>query len=455
MKTYLLPYLLVSLILASSCSRDAFLSVKPDSSLLVPSKMEDFKKLLNHTTMNLYSAGLGLIASDDIFIDDRALNGAIPEIQGTYLWEKDMYRGKEQIRDWDYAYSAIFIANNVIHHVPSLSADETQKNDLIGQALFKRAFAMFDLASHYCHVYSARNLGEPGIPIVLSPDVTEIYQRSTIKETFDQIIKDLEEAYLLISLDIPSRDLYRPSKQACLGLLSRIYIYMGDYKSVVQDTESLLLSSKKLLDFNKIDTNSIKLNALENPEIIYDVHSCHYAESSTWPTAAASVCEDLYDKFAPSDLRRNVYFQKKNDGTYNINHRLYGPLPYPFTGITTSEVYLNVAESHFRLGNDEEARLLIAELQRHRYNDTFNTDTLQSLSPEDFEEILFLERRKELVWRNLRWLDLKRFDRDGHSHLLRRENNSETVELEPNSLRYVFPIPQTELNRSSIEQNPR
>src|SRR5690606_41542455 len=101
-----------------------------------------------------------------------------------------------------------------------------------------------------------------------------------------------------------------------------------------------------------------------------------------------------------------------------MNHRIYGPLPYPFTGITTSEIYLNVAEANFRLGNYKEARLLIAELQRHRYDDTFNPDVLHTLSPEDFEELLFLERRKELVWRNLRWLDLKRFDRDGHSHLL-------------------------------------
>jgi hypothetical protein len=65
------------------------------------------------------------------------------------------------------------------------------------------------------------------------------------------------------------------------------------------------------------------------------------------------------------------------------------------------------------------------------------------------------ERRKELVWRALRWDDIKRLNKQGAGIILTRMLGGTEYTLGPNSKRYVFNIPQDEINRSGITQNER
>jgi len=65
------------------------------------------------------------------------------------------------------------------------------------------------------------------------------------------------------------------------------------------------------------------------------------------------------------------------------------------------------------------------------------------------------ERRKELVWRCLRWDDIKRLNKEGKGIVLSRRLGDAVYKLEPNTPGYVFNIPQDEINRSGIIQNIR
>jgi len=87
------------------------------------------------------------------------------------------------------------------------------------------------------------------------------------------------------------------------------------------------------------------------------------------------------------------------------------------------------------------------------------TTYIKKSAANESEALLIItnERRKELPFTgNLRWEDLRRLNLDvGYAKVLIRLINSEEFKLEPNSPKYVFPIPPVEMNLHKITQNIR
>lgn len=71
-------------------------------------------------------------------------------------------------------------------------------------------------------------------------------------------------------------------------------------------------------------------------------------------------------------------------------------------------------------------------------------------------QMILQERRKELLFRGIRWPDLRRLNLDpSTAKTLYRIIEGKTYELQPNSPNYVFPIEERVIQFSGIEQNPR
>jgi hypothetical protein len=66
------------------------------------------------------------------------------------------------------------------------------------------------------------------------------------------------------------------------------------------------------------------------------------------------------------------------------------------------------------------------------------------------------ERRKELVLRGTRWMDLRRLNKDSRfAKTVLRKLYGITYLLPPNDNRYTFYIPQSVIDISGIQQNQR
>ncbi|HMR19751.1 MAG TPA: RagB/SusD family nutrient uptake outer membrane protein, partial [Sphingobacterium sp.] len=125
---------------------------------------------------------------------------------------------------------------------------------------------------------------------------------------------------------------------------------------------------------------------------------------------------------------------------------------YSFQGLDADEQYLIKAECLAHLGSITDAMNTLNHLLRHRHRDYIDkTATSQA----EALEIIRQERRKELLFRGLRWSDLKRYNRDGANITLTRTFGDKTYTLPPNSSRWLFPIPSNEIKTSGIEQNIR
>ncbi|MGN6803993.1 MAG: RagB/SusD family nutrient uptake outer membrane protein, partial [Ginsengibacter sp.] len=77
------------------------------------------------------------------------------------------------------------------------------------------------------------------------------------------------------------------------------------------------------------------------------------------------------------------------------------------------------------------------------------------LQGEEGLQIILKERRKELLMRGLRWIDIKRLNKEGGNIVLKREIGGQSYSLQPNANYYALPLPADVIKASGIPQNER
>lgn len=131
---------------------------------------------------------------------------------------------------WDGSYKAIAQTSNMISMIEEGQSDEVDNS--LGEGYFLRGMMYFYLTRAYGRPYYQSPETNLGVPIVNgTPDDVfgKLPDRSTVKESYEQAISDLEKAVNLLS--IYKGPIYA-SKEAAQALLSRIYLYMsGTYES--------------------------------------------------------------------------------------------------------------------------------------------------------------------------------------------------------------------------------
>jgi hypothetical protein len=123
---------------------------------------------------------------------------------------------------WSILYQGIGRANLLLENVNKNEAiDISIRNKIKGEALFLRG---------YFHFLLAQNFG--GVPLILKT-VTSPFDvekpRATLKETYDQIVKDMTEAEGLVANIREIGYGGRISKSAVRGILARVYLNMAGY----------------------------------------------------------------------------------------------------------------------------------------------------------------------------------------------------------------------------------
>ncbi len=433
--------------------------------MVVPKTLADFQALLDNTSVFISLGGLAQLSSDDYTVSDADyLSVANITQRNAYIWEKDTYGGTLVIKDWNDLYEQVFFANAVLDGLDnSTEALGTQGQYLKGWALFARAYAFYDLTRNFCKVYDIATANtDLGIPLRLKSGIDYIEQRSTLQQSFDRILGDLSIAETLLPAARPSANLNRPSKIAVYALFSRIYLDMRNYEQAEAYADKCLNLYRTLIDYNTIDKTSATPFSVTNDELIYNsTQVSSYGEFTGTRTAArGKITTDLIAQYANNDLRLVVYFDKLTDGTYTKKRGHFGAGTYAFTGLATDEVYLIKAECLARRAETIEAMAVLNQLVRKRWNPNATNpatpykDITATTHAEALQKVL-IERRKELIWRGLRWHDLKRLNKEGANITLTRKVNGVTYVLPPKDIRYVFPIPDDEISLSGIEQNIR
>jgi starch-binding outer membrane protein, SusD/RagB family len=461
----------IGIALSLACQKSNWYDVRPANNLVIPSTLRDLQAILDNTELlNRYSPSLGQVGSDDYYINDGSYSQLTGRDKNAYTWSHNA--PYERISEWSNpvssfgAYSRVYHCNLVLEHLTKIKLareDEHFLKDIIeGQALFHRGRTFYELSQVFAPPYNAATAAsDPGIPLRLESDISIASKRFSVKETFEQIINDLQRAYKLLPPDeLPVSNLgkTRPTKAAAAGMLARVYLSIEDYEHAGEFADYCLNLYDSLIDYAawKPVSNSRTFSVFHR-EVIW--HTTMAEQFSPIFPPMLLIDTSLYKLYEDNDLRKS-YFFRINSSTGLITFRgQYTGSSSHFCGLAVDELYLIKAECFARQGNASEAMKYLNDLLRVRWRrdssgNSMYSDQIAADAVDALKRILN-ERRKELLLRGLRWSDLRRLNKDDRFMTqIRRVTPDGVFNLEPNGYNYTYPIPDDIIAISAIPQNP-
>ncbi|MFD2036382.1 RagB/SusD family nutrient uptake outer membrane protein [Belliella marina] len=428
-----------------------FLDEKPVKSLIIPQSLADLQALMDDEFLMNTAPGLPVIMSDDFLLQEGVWQSASSATaRNGYIWADDLYEGGSNA-DWTKAYEQVFYSNLVLETLPTITRTNNNANQydqIKGSAMFNRALAYYHLLTQFAAMeQDGPAFDQYGLVFRETAAIESNPVRITVKESYDFIENELNEALELLQ---PLNNFStRPSKASVYALLARLYLYRGDFvKAEWAALEGLSLMDN-LIDYNDVNPSLANPFPRFNPEVIFQEELVFYAVHIN-----ADVPEGVYGLYEGNDLRKSTFFDVNQStgrirfkGSYNGSVTLFG-------GFTTAELFLILAESQVRNGNIQDGLATLNHFLVKRYS-SGDFEAFKSNDVEESLRFIFLERRKEFVFRGHRWYDLRRLNHeDAFKETLTRNIANSIYTLEPNSSFYILPIIDLEIQTYGLLQNP-
>ena len=426
---------------------------------------------------------------------------------------------------WANCYGAIGRANFFIDGVqkieenPAIELTEVQKRQINvyeGEAYFTRAYCYFYLTTLFCLDYApATASSASGLPLQIKYEpkipATQYPGRSSLEDTYRQILEDLEEAETRIETainGITDNDRYINGAYVTVNtapknggnyitvdvvkaLKARVALQMDDYEHAAKYAGELIDSKKYPLvnteeDFKKIWKND------GGTETIWQIAMSSADDAGVplgtifigYPTTKKDYIptQTLIDLYASEDIRlatyfgkyhltvssgnaADIYFFNKYPGNdyYNAlgSETRYLNQPKPFR---IAEMYLIAAEANARIGTAvsvDKGKEAINALKKARI--TGFTDA--TYDKESLLNEVMNERERELVGEGYRMMDLKRWGKGvkrGQPQskglvLFPGQTTTDGLDRPADDQRMVWPIPKGEIDSNpqlAGQQNP-
>jgi len=337
-------------------------------------------------------------------------------------------------------YKAVNSANSVIAAVPAvndplLTSDE--KNKILGEAYFIRALSYFDLGR-----------GWGGVQLQLAPTTNlsalKGVKRSTLDQTYDQVLADLTKAETLLPEDASTRN--RAQKSVARALRARLHLYRQQWSDAENYATQVIGNTKYALvkPYNTFFTAPFL-----STESVFELSYSTNDKNSYWNLWYPSSAGGQYT-LKPSDAlaaklnnpniggTRKTLIAGTGTGVYGVLYNTTSSSIDPSYVIRIAELYLIRAEARAQQNNLAGA---IADLNiiRARAGVVPTTaatqaDVLQAIEDENSVEFPFEAHR---------WFDLVRTGRAGAVLGLNNKNY------------WLFPIPYSDiLSDPDVTQNP-
>lgn len=457
----------------SACSKD-FLDQRPDQSTETERAITDLPGLraaINgvYSLMqneNYYGRTMPLLP------DLRSDNGFISVINSNRYRNQDQYivtaNDQYTTDSWNQLYAVVANANMVITKGPRISllpsaADSTEAKQIVAEAYALRALVFFDIARMFAQPYNyTPGATHMGIPIVTVTNVDSVQSpsRSSMKDTYAQIISDLTAAISGFegskSTEFSSGRINIYSAKA---LLSRILLYKEDWQGaaryagdVIQSNKYALLPNEKLVSDFKITNNNETVFEIINTAVDNrntDGLSYMFSQDGYGDVLATN---NIYNIYQATDVRRNFLQKGKRSGNggedpANIitKYKDVSTFTESIKVMRLAELYLIHAEAAAHLGSTAEAQ---ADLDVVTQRADHNAPPVTATGPALLDAIL-LERRKELAFEGHRLFDLIRTKRSFTKFLA----SDKTIPVSWPSTKVILPIPQRELDANPNIRN--
>lgn len=137
---------------------------------------------------------------------------------------------------WWSSYKIINGANAMIESIQEGVSPES--DHLLGENYFMRGLVYLHLSNLWSKQYMQ---GRENMGVVKRTKSTEdVFERSTVGEIYDLVLEDLDNAIRLMSGSTRRGNAGYMSKEAAQGILSRVYLYMGENEKVIELVDQML-----------------------------------------------------------------------------------------------------------------------------------------------------------------------------------------------------------------------
>ena len=360
---------------------------------------------------------------------------------------------------YNQAYSVIYSANNILENVDNVTNGKTeQMNRIKADAYTIRAIAHFDLVRVFAQNYTySANATHPGIVIKIknTDSIASGNVLSTVKQVYDQVLKDLDTALVLYANSTPIYPSGNAktwlSADAAKAITARVCLYKGDNSQAYSLSTSLInAGTYPLISHDGYTASWSKKNVSSESifELAYgtgtgggygDYFNTNVSQSLYLQFATTKDLLGLYD---PADVRgRSFLFQDTivNKDTFSFCKKYFGTADSVnnIKVIRTSELYLIAAEAAVKLDpvNGLTTAATYLNTLRTRANPAatyFTATTAQGMLDE-----IFNERRRELCFEGNLFFDIARL----HRNLVRIDCNSVNASFTYPNENYACPRP--------------
>ncbi|WP_430815149.1 RagB/SusD family nutrient uptake outer membrane protein [Carboxylicivirga sp. RSCT41] len=378
-----------------------------------------------------------------------------------YTWQReieldDVGEHVETNNTWESSYNKIAIFNYMIEMVEDAIGEQDEKDYIIGEAYFLRAYQYFILTNLYGVPYNSSTANiDLGVPLRLGTGLEQTYNRSSVKECYEQIIRDLETAREYIEKSGVEKSKWHPTVSACDLLLSRTYLYMEQWDKAEQYATAVIESN----DLPFMKENSVYIAENKAGVLFSYGESVSYSFNTQLDIGGYRVSQDLIELYHPDDNRLGNFFYEAPGKLFKVYYPSKREMSFTSLGksnLHVTEAYLNRAEARYNNGGDAASDL--RTLLESRYSN--KGSIVIEEGPELHMQIL-TERRKELCFEEQhRWFDLRRMkDRPTIGHYYSITDNSGRIsstqyyELQPEDLNYTLPIPLYERDNNPLIRN--
>jgi len=377
-------------------------------------------------------------------------------------------------------YAIVDRANRVLKALPNAveesAGDAAKKNQLRGEALFLRAYALFSLYQYYGAKYTPDALAMP------YPETPTIEPLARIKadEYFQKLYADIAAAKPLLPATLADKN--RANQIAASGLLARIALYKEDWATAETEATAYInaLPLATIANFPSIwtdaSTTEVAFQIVRTPTVGARLGSIFRATSpsaTNLGTVTWRPSDKIWDAYGVGDVRFTTYLRdeplltastpprnsriirKYAGGSYN---GAYGPAVTNENVANvklfrTAEMYLIRAEARANKAAADLAGATqdINTLRSNRITGYVNIPNFANAT--EANNAIIDERFKELAFEGHRFWDLKRKGLPV-TRLAADAPNANSTTLAAGNFRFALPIPQPEINANpKMQQN--
>jgi hypothetical protein len=475
-------YILAAVLISGTACKKSFLEIDPQQNTDVAQSIVDVSSMraaVNGIYSLLQSAN-SYGRSATLFPDLMADNAQISVLNANRYLPQDQYTVASNdgmvSSLWNNLYAVVANANLVLQKGEALAVpavDTAEKRRLLGQAYALRSLGYFNLVRFFSQPYNySADASHLGVILTLQTATEKsgavAAPRSTVKQTYDQIIKDLDSAMSKMSADTTVTAASSRTRFNYFGaqaLLSRVYLYKQDYAKVI-DLTTKLLDKKKYTLLTRVNFVA-DLKKQNNVESIFEVANTltdnlgndalgYFYSQGGYGDAIAT--DTMYKIYKSTDIRRDFVTRSRRTGTGGENPanivNKYANLNFDenLKVLRLAEIYLNRAEAYANSNQEDLARADMNTIIGRSDTDPASQLTAAVTGPALLTAIL-VERRKEFAFEGHRLFDLTRTKQT----FTKTRRGTITFIVNSPENRTILPIPQREMDANpqlAGQQNP-